>query len=250
MASLGRKGRLVAALAFAVVLAGCGYGVTGDASDVGDVSATVSGVADRSEPGDISWWFEYGTTTAYGSTTPRESTHITEPAPVSAHITGLTPSTTYHYRLCVTHLGDGAGICGVDRTFTTGAPRDHVEGSLWLYSPSEPPYNTLGIDVNVSSEPDGSNPTGTARGWIDDVDVVSGPVVCVRIVENRAAVGVESMTTGERVVIYIWDNGPGGDWFDGVAWSDPSTSCPTPPAEPGPDAYTDVSGDVTIIDAD
>ena len=63
--------------------------------------------------------------------------------------------------------------------------------------------------------------------------------------------GVESTATGERVVIYIWDNGAGGDWFDGVAWSDPSPSCPDPPAEPGPNAYTDgASGDVTIIDAD
>ena len=64
-------------------------------------------------------------------------------------------------------------------------------------------------------------------------------MLCVRIVENRAAVGIESTATGERVVIYIWDNGAGGDWFDGVAWSDPSPSCPIPPTEPGPDAYTD-----------
>lgn len=48
--------------------------------------------------------FEYGTTTAYGSTTPGVPSPVTGflDTPVSAILTGLTPNTLYHYRVVAT----------------------------------------------------------------------------------------------------------------------------------------------------
>jgi hypothetical protein len=61
--------------------------------------------------------FQYGTTTNYGLTTaPRTQTGNTS-RPVSANISGLTASTTYHFRIVASNM---AGTrMGGDRTFTT-----------------------------------------------------------------------------------------------------------------------------------
>ncbi|OAI56761.1 hypothetical protein AYO49_00600 [Verrucomicrobiaceae bacterium SCGC AG-212-N21] len=63
-------------------------------------------------------WFEYGTTTSYGQTTASQAQGFGPSAsPVSAAISGLTPATTYHYRL-VAQNGETTAYGG-DMTFTT-----------------------------------------------------------------------------------------------------------------------------------
>jgi hypothetical protein len=66
--------------------------------------------------------FEYGTTTAYGGSKPCEGPLPTDEAdhPVSAALTGLTPSTEYHFRIRATNA-NGANR-SADRTFTTTQP--------------------------------------------------------------------------------------------------------------------------------
>ena len=102
----------------ALLLAACGYGVTGEATDIGSTSATLTGVADRTEPGEITYWFEYGTTAAYGMVTESQTVEIVAPIPVEAVVVGLDPHTTYHYRICVDD-DEGVGTCGKDQTFST-----------------------------------------------------------------------------------------------------------------------------------
>ncbi|HEY4098351.1 MAG TPA: choice-of-anchor D domain-containing protein, partial [Baekduia sp.] len=91
---------------------------TGAASAVGQDAAALAGLA---EPGggatDV--WFEYGTTTDYGTATTHQplaaaagSTAVTE------QLTGLQPSTTYHFRLVAQN--DAGTTHGADATFTTG----------------------------------------------------------------------------------------------------------------------------------
>jgi subtilisin family serine protease len=69
--------------------------------------------------------FEYGVTSAYGSNapcTPMPGSGST-PVAVSASITGLSPNTTYHFRVLATNSGGAAS--GVDQMFVT-APRDEA----------------------------------------------------------------------------------------------------------------------------
>ncbi len=64
--------------------------------------------------------FEYGTTTAYGSSTaPADAGDAGSDRAVTATIAGLSPSTTYHYRLVAVRGGER--FPGADATFRTPA---------------------------------------------------------------------------------------------------------------------------------
>jgi hypothetical protein len=67
-----------------------------------------------------SWWVEYGTTTSYGQhTAPADIGSGQTPVALSSTITGLAPSTTYHYRLVAQN---SAGTTyGYDYTMRTAA---------------------------------------------------------------------------------------------------------------------------------
>jgi hypothetical protein len=90
---------------------------TGAASAVTATGATLAGSVDP-EGALTTYRFEYGTTTAYGSVSPdAEAGSGRDPVAVSADLAGLTPNTTYHYRVTATNA---AGTTrGEDRTFTT-----------------------------------------------------------------------------------------------------------------------------------
>ena len=65
-------------------------------------------------------YFQYGTTNSYGLTTALQSRTGNTSLNISAHISGLTASTTYHFRIVTTN---SAGTrYGSDRTFTTLPP--------------------------------------------------------------------------------------------------------------------------------
>jgi len=62
-------------------------------------------------------YFQYGTTTSYGHTTASQSKTGSTYQNVSANISGLTASTTYHFRIVGTN--SSGTTYGGDRTFTT-----------------------------------------------------------------------------------------------------------------------------------
>lgn len=91
---------------------------SGQASGVGQVSATLGGIAVNPDLAGATTLFQYGTTTAYGLVAPGQAVDpTTAQAPISASIGALTPGTTYHYRLVVQNAVGSA--FGADRTFTT-----------------------------------------------------------------------------------------------------------------------------------
>jgi uncharacterized protein YegP (UPF0339 family) len=86
------------------------------ATNVASFSATLNGSVDP-HGSTTTVYFQYGTTSGYGHTTANQTKTGNTYQNVSANISGLTASTTYHFRL-VAHNGNGTTY-GSDRTFTT-----------------------------------------------------------------------------------------------------------------------------------
>jgi len=73
--------------------------LTGSASSVKTKSATLNGTVNPNGY-TTTYWFEYGTTTSYGSTTAKQDAGSgTDDISVLAYITGLTKDTAYQFRL-------------------------------------------------------------------------------------------------------------------------------------------------------
>jgi hypothetical protein len=90
---------------------------TQTSESVGTTTATLMGTLD---PGGLStsWYFQYGTSTAYGSTTPTENIGSgTATLPVSAPLSSLTAGTTYHFRLVA--VSSAGTSYGADASFST-----------------------------------------------------------------------------------------------------------------------------------
>jgi hypothetical protein len=98
---------------------------TGTATSVGASSAAISAsVSLGGSPTIVR--FEYGPTTAYGSSTPDQlAGPAPDPASFAATLAVLAPGTTFHYRaVAVTDFGL---VAGADATFTTLSTTTHSE---------------------------------------------------------------------------------------------------------------------------
>jgi hypothetical protein len=94
---------------------------TGGASAITQTSASIAGLVTPNGNA-TNAFVEYGPTTAYGSeTSPKPVGSGTTPVSTGADLTGLTPGTTYHYRLVATNVLATDGLVGGDGTFTTVA---------------------------------------------------------------------------------------------------------------------------------
>ena len=91
--------------------------VTGLATALTSTTAVLQGTINpNNQP--ATCWFEYGLTTAYGSTGAVSGTLTgTTAQSVSANLSGLNPSTTYHFRLDATNLLGFTS--GLDQSFST-----------------------------------------------------------------------------------------------------------------------------------
>jgi hypothetical protein len=106
-----------------------------EGESVADVAATSATVLGEVNPrgADTTYHFEYGTSGAYGQSTP-ESASIGAGAsvvPAIVHLQGLQPGSTYHYRVVATNaLGS---VDGLDETFTTQTAGAFVlpDGRQW-----------------------------------------------------------------------------------------------------------------------
>ena len=101
--------------------------VTGSATSVTVTSATLNGTVDPNSRA-TSWYFEYGTSTSYGTKTAAKSAGAgTSTVNVSAPVSGLTRGRLYHYRLVAT--SDAGTSRGADQTFSTSTAPTVVTGS-------------------------------------------------------------------------------------------------------------------------
>ncbi|MEA2257116.1 MAG: hypothetical protein QOG35_3161 [Solirubrobacteraceae bacterium] len=150
---------LVAACAAVPAGVALGYGEPGvetySPKAVTSTSATLSGVVD---PGGstTNYWFELGTTTAYGTSTASASTSGWSSVQVSKAVSGLTPGTTYHVRLVASN--NRGTKAGDDVVFTT-------QGTAPGPTPASSPAPTPAAPA-PAPKPGGpkSTPTGTTNG--------------------------------------------------------------------------------------
>jgi len=106
--------------------------VVAEVTNLKTTSVTLNGTVNPSSNTiEAEYQFQYGTTTAYGTSSPATPAKVgtgEAPVPMIANLTGLEPNTTYHYRL------NGINANGTehtaDHTFTTpGPPRIEGEGA-------------------------------------------------------------------------------------------------------------------------
>ncbi len=147
MATFAAAPLSLAAVATAATLA-APTAITGTVSAVGGTTATLNGTVN---PGGLAtdWWFEYGTTTSYGSQTATTAAGSgSANVSVSKGLTGLAAATTYHYRLVA--KSSGGTTNGADGLFTTASPPTAVTGAA---SGVGPTGATVGGTVNPNGQP-------------------------------------------------------------------------------------------------
>jgi hypothetical protein len=113
---------------------------------------------------DTTYVFNYGTTTAYGSTTPSQDAGSgTALVTVSAQLTGLTPGTTYHVDLVATN--SGGSVSTGDLPFTTAAAGATTTS---MPSGSVKPQPTASASERLVQVP-----VANPAGWFDSLNSVS-----------------------------------------------------------------------------
>jgi hypothetical protein len=140
---------LVVALTAVALAAGPPIAVSGDATSVGQSTATVTGTVDP-QGNATTYHVEYGTSTSYGlQSDDHDAGSGTGAADVQVALSGLTSDTTYHYRVVATNA---AGVDrGADRTFkTTAAP-----GPPGASTGAARSVTTTGARLTASVDPNG-----------------------------------------------------------------------------------------------
>jgi hypothetical protein len=113
--------------------------VTGAATNVTTTSATLSGTVDPNGRVTV-WYFEYGTSTSYGSKTAEKNAGSgTSTVSVSGPVSGLTRGRLYHYRLVAT--SDAGTSRGADQTFSTTTAPTVITGSASSIAPTAATLN-------------------------------------------------------------------------------------------------------------
>lgn len=134
---------------------------TSPASAISNTAATLQGQVSP-DGAATTYYFEYGTTTAYGKQTAETYVQVPPKSQtVSATIAGLTPGTLYHFRAAA---AQGAVVYGTDRTFaTTGAPAvtppSGQPAGVEQPSPAAPATTPTGVLASL-----GDNPFGALSG--------------------------------------------------------------------------------------
>jgi Ca2+-binding RTX toxin-like protein len=155
--------------------------VTGAASSVTATSAAVVGTVNPNGRA-TTWWFEYGTSTRYGTRTSEQSAGSgTADVGASATLTGLAPGTTYHYRL-VARSSAGTSY-GQDGSFATASAPSAATG---------PP---TGVSTRFATVTGTVNPNGRPTSWYFEYGRSTGYGSRTAPVSAGAAVGNVPVST-------------------------------------------------------
>jgi hypothetical protein len=198
------------------VFTGCAYGIAEPVRFLAHDSARVDGslYSSRTSGQTFNYWFEYGTTTDYGTRFGHSSVPFNLPNDrfdIETKLTGLDPGTTYHYRLCAIDDDNlNTPGCVGDQTFTTPTTTGPV----------------------ITLVPDCLDPSGHQ---VDGLDVTGTGFPQSPIPADPPAIGFEVRRDGGQVgflgAVRAERNGDvafGGGWypqraidyFDAISWVD------------------------------
>jgi hypothetical protein len=194
--------------------------VTTTSTPIDGSSQTLNGTIDP-EGGPATYRFEYGPTIAYGSSTADSDPLTgTDPLPATTVATGLTPSTTYHFRIVGTNAV--GSIYGEDQTFTTATAPPVLDGSPAFASAMTP----TGATLNATLNPNGSVTTyhfeyGTSTAYGSSS---ASAVSTDGVVDEAASIQLTGLSAGTTYHYrLVADNGTGGVQYgaDGVFYTAP-----------------------------
>ncbi len=165
-------------------------------------SATLNGTA-NGQGLTASYVYEWGKTTSYGNVTPSASVpNDGQDHAVPADISGLSPSTTYHYQLVVN--SNGGTTFGGDKSFKTPArpngPIEAIADVQGVPVPKNPNKQAVGVRVEVTGLINGNNLPVTYH-------VEYGPTTAYG---SRTADQSAGASTGDTTVVIDIDHVPGG----------------------------------------
>jgi hypothetical protein len=149
---------------------------TGSATNVTWDSATLQGTIHPNGLS-ITWWFDYGLTPAYGKQTKSyKDADTVNVHSVSLNLSsGLTPNTTYHFRLVA--LSSAGVIYGRNKTFTTPFAKPTViTGTATKVTPIFKPTATIGTATKVTPASKPTVTTGTATKVTSASTTITGTV--------------------------------------------------------------------------
>jgi phosphodiesterase/alkaline phosphatase D-like protein len=211
--------------------------VTGSATGLGETTATLGGTVNPNGL-NAQYHFEYGTTNAYGSSTPNQAAGSgSADVQASADLSGLSPNTLYHYRLVATNTAGGSN--GFDATFTTSGPAPPP--------PSAPTVTTVaatGMTTSAATLNATVNPNGQATTYWFEYGTTIG------LGSETAHLNAGSGNTDDSVATTLSGLSPGTTYFFRVAASNSSgpvtdgtlnfTTASTPPPGGGGSAVTTI----------
>ena len=112
---------------------------TGSATSVQPLQATFNGTVNPNGS-DTHYYFQYGTSTSYGSTTGEvDAGSGTSAVPAGGTATALSPGTTFHYRIVASN--SAGAVYGSDQMLTTPGPVEAVTTAATSVQQTEATFN-------------------------------------------------------------------------------------------------------------
>jgi hypothetical protein len=243
---------LVAAAFAALVVCGIAAAaaptaITGPVTATASTTATLIGTVNPNGAS-TTWHFDYGKTTSYGSTTaPVNAGSGTVNTGVSQDLTGLTPGTTYHYRLVATSSGGTtSGSDGIFNTASAAPPTVTTTAATGIGSSS--------ATLNGSINPNGQATTyyfeyGKTTSYGTKTGVQNGGSDSSSVNVAAAVSGLQSGTTYHFRLVATSPSGTTDGADLSFTSTSTSTSTPTPPSSAVPSVTTKAASSVTTMSA-
>jgi len=191
---------------------------TNEESNVLCTSARLNGNLTDTGDCECEVWFEYGTTTSYGSSTSHQAKSTT--GSFNHDISGLNQNTTYHFRACASN--DAGPDYGDDNTFTTPPCEatwtimfyldgdNDLEESYWWHNlfPIESVSSTQDVNIVVQMDPY-DDCEGTYRYYVTGAEAGSTyPLFPDDIVETMPEQDMSDPTVLTDFINWAGDNYP------------------------------------------